>query len=173
MLRRRMQQTSYSGHQPWKQPSSNSNKFASDVVLTSPNEECPFMLQTDASGIGIAGILSQAMTVEKIDQSPTSVESWHPFSSDLNTEWKKYHQLLKQPNELKELLTNDMLIALFPNLHNLATVCLFIPISTASAERSFSDMKLKNRVCRRLPELSRPTEYKFSLNLPKNSLIVI
>ncbi len=36
--------------------------------------------------------------------------------------------------ELKELLTNDMLIALFPYLHELATICLSIPISTASAE---------------------------------------
>ena len=48
--------------------------------------------------------------------------------------------LLKQPKDdismqLKELLTNDMLIALFPNLHKLATICLSIPISTASAEQ--------------------------------------
>ena len=35
-------------------------QLSSDVVLASPNEECPFMLQTDASGVGIAGILSQA-----------------------------------------------------------------------------------------------------------------
>ena len=68
-----------------------------------------------------------------------------------------------QPNDdismqLKELLTNDMLIALFPNLHKLATICLSIPISTASAEQSFSDMKLiKNRLCNRLTELSCPT----------------
>ena len=64
-----------------------------------------------------------------------------------------YRQLLiKQPKDdismqLKELLTNDKLIALFSNLHTLATICLSIPISTASAERSFSDMKLiKNRL---------------------------
>ena len=68
--------------------------------------------------------------------------------SDLSTEWKMYHQLLiKQPKDdismqLKELLTNDMLIALFPNLHKLATICLSLPISTASVEQSFSDMKL-------------------------------
>ena len=69
-------------------------------------------------------------------------------SSDLSTEWKTYHQLLiKQPRDdismqLKELLTNDMLIALFTNLHKLATICLSIPISTASAEQCFSDLKL-------------------------------
>ena len=41
-----------------------------------------------------------------------------------------------------ELLTNDKRIGLFPNLHKLATICLSIPISTASVERSFSDIKL-------------------------------
>ena len=34
-------------------------QLASDIVLASPNEEFPFMLQTDATGVGIAGILSQ------------------------------------------------------------------------------------------------------------------
>ena len=67
--------------------------------------------------------------------------------------------LIKQPKDdislqLKELLSNDMLIALFPNL-KLATICLSIPISTASAERRFSDMKLvKNCLRNRLTELS-------------------
>ena len=64
-------------------------------------------------------------------------------SSDLSTEWKKYRQLvIKHPKddismELKELLTNDMLITLLPNLHKLATICLSIPISTASVEQKF------------------------------------
>ena len=57
--------------------------------------------------------------------------------------------LIKQPKDdismqLKELLTNDMLITLFPKLHKLATICLPIPISTASAKRSFSEKKLIN-----------------------------
>ena len=43
----------------------------------------------------------------------------------------------------EELLTNDILIALSPNLHKLATICLTIPpASTTSAEQNFSDMKL-------------------------------
>ena len=60
--------------------------------------------------------------------------------SYLSTEWKMYCQLLIQhpkddiSMQLKELLTNDMFLALFPNLHKLATICLIIPISTASAE---------------------------------------
>ena len=71
-----------------------------------------------------------------------------PLSLNLSTEWKTYHQLLQLKDDismqLKELLINDMLIALFPNLHKWATICLSIPIFTASAERSFSDMKLIN-----------------------------
>ena len=78
----------------------------------------------------------------------TEFEKVAIVSFDLSTEWKMYSQLLiKQPKDdtstqLKELLTNDMLIALFPNLYKLATICLSIPIFIASAERSFSDMKL-------------------------------
>ena len=68
--------------------------------------------------------------------------------------------------QLKELLTNDMLIALFPNLHKLATICLSIPISPASAERSFSDMKLiKNRLRNCLMNLSNLM--KIAINLPE------
>ena len=71
-----------------------------------------------------------------------------------------YRQLLiKQAKDdismqLKELLTNDMLIAIFPNLHILAIICLSIPISTASAEQSFSDMKLLKNRLRNRTELS-------------------
>ena len=60
----------------------------------------------------------------------TEFENATIVSSDLSTEWKMYRQLLiKQPKDdismqLKELPTNDMLIALFPNLHKLATICL-------------------------------------------------
>ena len=79
-----------------------------------------------------------------------------PLSLLTSAQWKTYRQLLiKQPKDdtsmqLKELLTNGMLIALFPNLHKLATICLSIPISTTSEERSFSDMKLiKNHLLNR------------------------
>ena len=80
-----------------------------------------------------------------------------PLSLLTSAQWKMYCQQPKDDisMQLKELLTNDMLIALFPNLQKLATICLSIPISTASAERSFSDIKLiKNRLRNRLTELS-------------------
>ena len=97
-----------------------------------------------------------------------------PLSLLTSAQWKMCCQLLiKQPKDdismqLKELLTNDMLIALFPNLHKLATICLSIPISTASAERSFSDMKLiKNRHRNRLTELSLSNLMKIVIESPE------
>ena len=72
----------------------------------------------------------------------TEFEKAAIVSSDLSIEWKVYRQLLiKQPKDyismqLKELLTNDILIALFLNLHKLATICLSIPISTALNKES-------------------------------------
>ena len=86
----------------------------------------------------------------------TEFEKAAIVSSDLSTEWKTSPYLAPKDDisiQLKELLTNDMLISLLPNLHKLASICLSIPISTASAEQSFSDMKLiKNRPCNHLTE---------------------
>ena len=45
-------------------------------------------------------------------------------------------------SQLHELVTNETLISMFPNLNTLASICLTIPIGTASVERSFSHMKL-------------------------------
>ena len=104
----------------------------------------------------------------------TEFEKAAIVSFDLSTEWKSYCQLLiKQPKDdismqLTELFTNDMLIALFPNLHKLATICLSIPISPALAEWSFSDMKLiKNRLCNRSTELSLSTLMKIITESPE------
>ena len=44
--------------------------------------------------------------------------------------------------QLKELASNDMLKTLFPNLRKIGAICLSIPVTTASIERSFSQMKL-------------------------------
>ena len=64
------------------------------------------------------------------------------------TEWKTFRQFMsKQPKpnmklQLKELVTNNMLTTMFPNLSTLGNIYLSIPVSTASVERSFSQMKL-------------------------------
>ena len=60
----------------------------------------------------------------------TKFEKAAIVSSDLSTEWKTYHQLLiKQLKDdismqLKELLTNDMVVALFSNLNWQSYACL-------------------------------------------------
>ena len=70
------------------------------------------------------------------------------ISTEIRTEWKTFRQLLvKQPqdtttSQLKELVSNDMLKAMFPNLNKIASIGLTIPVSTASVERSFSQMKM-------------------------------
>ena len=77
---------------------------------------------------------------------PTNREA--VITSDITTEWKTYRQLLVNKPEnnmklhLKELVCNDMMRTLFPNLCKIATISLSIPVSTASVERSFSHTKL-------------------------------
>ena len=95
------------------------------------------------------------------------------ISNDLRAEWKTYrHLLLTQPKDnlklqLKELLTNDTLKGLLPDLHILASICLSIPVSTASVERSFSEMKLiKNRLRNRMSEHSLSNLMKIALESP-------
>ena len=44
--------------------------------------------------------------------------------------------------QLKELTSNDMIKTVFPNLSKIGAICLSILVTTASVERSFSQMKL-------------------------------
>ena len=61
-----------------------------------------------------------------------------------------------------------MLITMFPNLHKLATVCVTIPVSTASVERSFSQMKLiKTRLRNSLNEVSLSQLMKIAIESPE------
>jgi len=70
------------------------------------------------------------------------------INEEVHTEWITFCRLLaEKPKEdvalqHKYLITDDMLITMFPNLHKLATICVTIPVSTASIERNFSQMKL-------------------------------
>ena len=75
------------------------------------------------------------------------------ISTEICTEWKTFRRLLvKEPqdttaSQLKELVSSNMLKAMFPNLQKIASIGLSIPVSTASVERSFSKMKLiKNSI---------------------------
>ena len=75
-------------------------------------------------------------------------------------EWKIFRQILftnyresSCSDVLAHLLTNHTLKAGFPNLESLASICVILPVTTATVKRSFSDMKLvKTRLRSRLSE---------------------
>ena len=75
-------------------------------------------------------------------ESMLAEESVKPalVSSDITLEWKMYRRYsAQQPKEdmkaqLKELTTNSVLIAMFPNLSVIANIWLSIPVETASVE---------------------------------------
>ena len=95
-------------------------------------------------------------------------------SSEVKDEWKTLkHYLTKKPQEdmasqLHELVTNETLISMLPNLNTLASICLTIPIGTASVERSFSQMKMiKTRLRNRLGEKSLSHLMKIAIESPE------
>ena len=153
-------------------------KVTYPVGLDTPQKMCyqqsVFFIQRKCPASLLMSYLYMEAVQFKLSLEGTEFEKAAIVSSDLSTERKTYHQLrIKQPKDdismqLKELLTNDKLIALFPNLHKLATICLSIPISTASAEQSFSDMKLiKNHLHNRLTELSLSNLMKIVIESPE------
>ena len=60
------------------------------------------------------------------------------ISEDVLFEWKTYRQYTAN---VGDLLTNETLVNMCPNLHKLTNICLCLPVSTASVEHSFSQMK--------------------------------
>ena len=95
-------------------------------------------------------------------------------TSEVKTEWKTLkHYLTKKPQEdmgsqLHDLVTNETLITMFPNLNTLASICLAIPVGTASVERNFSQMKMiKTRFRNRLGEKSLSHLMKIAIESPE------
>ena len=69
--------------------------------------------------------------------------------------------------QLKELASNDMIKTLFPNLSKIGAICLSIPVTTVSVERSFSQMKLiKTRLRSSLNDKSLSNLMKIALESP-------
>ena len=69
--------------------------------------------------------------------------------------------------QLKELASNDMIKTLFPNLSKIGAICLSIPVTTASVEGSFSQMKLiKTRLRSSLNDKSLSNLMKIALESP-------
>ena len=88
-------------------------------------------------------------------------------------EWKTFQSSLsKQPkgtlySQLTELTTSDMLRMMFPNISTLANICLSMPVSTASVERSFSLMKLmKTQICNQIGQSSLSYLMKIAIEAP-------
>ena len=58
-------------------------------------------------------------------------------------------------SQLTDMVSNDMLKAMFRNLHTIATIGLSILVATTSVERNFSQMKLiKTKLCSSLKDTS-------------------
>ena len=90
----------------------------------------------------VNGAARERKTVVSLDSE--EYEKMGLVSSEVKTEWKTLkHYLTKKPQEdmasqLHELVTNETLITMFPNLNTFASICLAIPVRTAAVERSFS-----------------------------------
>ena len=93
------------------------------------------------------------------------------ISEEVVFEWKTYRQYMSQKSStanVGDLLTNETLVSMCPNLHKLANICLCLPVSTASVERSFSQMKLiKSRLRSRLSEISLTQLMKIAIEGPE------
>ena len=95
------------------------------------------------------------------------------ISSEIHTEWITYRRhMAKQPkdnmkSQLEDLVSNDMLATMSPNLHTIARISLSIPVAIASVERSFSQMKLiKTRLRSSLNDTSLSHLMKIAIESP-------
>ena len=93
-------------------------------------------------------------------EGETNVSTPDVEEDNAKAEWKFFHRVLyKEFKELSmtelygKLLTDDTIKAAFPNIVRLASLAITLPVTTATVERSFSDMKLiKTRLRNRLGE---------------------
>ena len=97
------------------------------------------------------------------------------ISDETIIEWKNYRRFLAQhskekiTSQLQELATNEMTGTIYPSLKELATICLTMPVTTASVKRSFSNMKvIKSHLQSRLSELSLSNLMKIAIESPEH-----
>ena len=90
-------------------------------------------------------------------------------------EWKIFHRILftqhRSESGLQKIVTtflaSSALVAGFPNLASLARLAVVLPVTTATVERSFSDMKLiKTRLRSRLGEVTLNQTMQSSIEGP-------
>ena len=99
------------------------------------------------------------------------------ISSEISSEWKVYRQFMTtKPKDnmklqLKDLASDNMMKTTFPNLHTTISSSLFIPVTTASVERSFSQMKLmKTSLQCRLKNTSLSHLMKIAIESPTRKI---
>ena len=74
-------------------------------------------------------------------------------------------------SQLTQLTANDLLRTMFPNISTLANICLYIPVITASVEKSFFQMKLiKQRMRNRIGQSILSYLIKIALEKPDKLL---
>ena len=113
--------------------------------MNAPDSSDLFAYGEDTVDLMLAhyGIEQPSVTVDGDEYTKEAL-----ISAEIQTEWKTFRSYSsKQPkgtlySQLTELTTNDKLRTKFPNISTLANICLSLPVSTASVERSFSQMKL-------------------------------
>ena len=77
-------------------------------------------------------------------------------------------------SQLTDMVSNNMLTTMFPNLHTIATISLSILVATASVERSFSQMKLvKRKLCSSLKDTSLSHLITIAIESPDKLTVVI
>ena len=159
-----------------------SSQFVSQDVVTSFSIFDPKKVPTaDSSGLLSYGEDSVDLLIEHYGaEQPAETVQGDGYtkevliSPELRTEWKTFRSYLsKQPkgtlcSQLTELSTDEMLTTIFPNISTLANICLTIPVSTASVERSFSQIKLiKIRIRNRIGQFSLSHLIKIAIEMPE------
>ena len=160
-----------------------SNRFGSQDVIAAFSifdpKKVPSIDSPEISKYGedSLNILHSHFGVPRAAKTLDGVECMkEPLVSDETIiEWKNYRRFLaKHPKDgigaqLQELVTNDMMGAMYPNLKSLGTVCLTMPVTTASVEPSFSKMKIiKSRLRNRLSDISLSHLMKVAIESPEH-----
>ena len=88
-------------------------------------------------------IVANPFTITRVNLNEEERVKTAVLSRKVHTEWITFLNLLAKKLEdsiilhFKELITNKMLVTMFPNLPNIDSIGLTLPISTASVERKF------------------------------------
>ena len=94
------------------------------------------------------------------------------ISPEMHTEWITFRTLqAKKPEDnialqIKEFITNEMLVTMFPNLQKIVSIGLTLPVSTASVERSLSQMKLIKTLIPNSLNEGRITKLRIAIESP-------